>query len=310
MTVYIVWGSTYLAIRFVVEGLPPFLSAAARFLVAGTILFIWRRLRGDPAPRRREWRSAAIIGAFLLLGGNGALMWAQQRVPSGVASLLVATAPLWMVLLDLAYPGHRRPGIWVLLGVLVGLGGVVVLIGPEQLAGHAGAVDLLGAGVVTVAALSWSIGSLYSRRAVLPASPLLGTSMEMLAGGVGLLLLGTIAGDWGRLDLAAAPARSWAGLAYLVVFGAWVGFSAYTWLLRVAPTPLVSTYSYVNPFVAVSLGYLLGGEELSPRMLLATGIIVGAVALITALRPRTPKPTNSRPVRPSSGALDHTDSVR
>jgi drug/metabolite transporter (DMT)-like permease len=270
----------------VVEGLPPFLSAAARFLVAGTVLFAWRRLRGDPAPKLGEWRVAAIIGAFLLIGGNGGVVWAEQRVPSGVVSLLVATAPLWMALLDLVLPGGRRPSVWVLLGVLVGLVGIVVLIGPQQFIGQTGEIDLLGAGVVTAAALSWSIGSLYSRQAGLPASPLLGTSMEMLAGGAGLFLLGTVTGEWGRLDLAAVPARSWAGLAYLIVLGTWVAFSAYTWLLRVAPTPLVATYAYVNPLVAVALGYLLAGEEISPRLFVAAGIIVGAVALITVLRGR------------------------
>jgi len=285
-SVYLIWGSTYLAIRFVVEGLPPFLSAAARFLVAGAVLLAWRRLRGDPPPKIREWRAAAIAGVFMLVGGNGGVVWAEQHVPSGVVSLLVATAPLWMALLDLVIPGGRRPSAWVLLGVLMGLAGIVVLIGPEQFIGHTGQIDLLGAGVVTAAALSWSIGSLYSRQAGLPASPLLATSMEMLAGGAGLFLLGTVAGEWGRLDLAAVPARSWAGLLYLLVLGSWVAFSAYTWLLRVAPTPLVATYAYVNPLVAVALGYLLAGEELSPRTLVAAGIIIGAVALITVLRGR------------------------
>lgn len=288
--VYVVWGSTYLAIRYVVAGLPPFLSAAARFLVAGAVLFAWRRLRGDPAPTLREWRSAALIGAFLLVGGNGGLVWAEQRVPSGVASLLVAMSPLWMALIDLVFPGSRRPRPWVLLGVLVGFAGIVVLIGPEQLLGGTGEVDMLAAGVVAAASLAWSAGSLYSRKAVLPASPLLGTGMEMLAGSAGLLLLGTAAGEWGRLDVAAAPTSSWVGLAYLIVFGSWVGFSAYTWLLRAAPTSLVSTYAYVNPLVAVSLGYLLGGEDLSPRILLSTGLVVGAVALITALQPRGAAP--------------------
>jgi drug/metabolite transporter (DMT)-like permease len=289
VAVYLVWGSTYLAIRFVVEGLPPFLAAAARFLVAGAVLFTWRRLRGDPAPQLREWRSAAIIGAFLLIGGNGGVVWAEQRVPSGVAALLVSTVPLWMALIDLVFPKGRKTSAWVLLGVAVGLTGIVVLIGPEQFLGRVGEVDMLGAGVVTAASLSWAIGSLYSRQAGLPASPLLGTGMEMLSGGVGLLLLGTVAGEWGRLNVLAAPARSWAGLAYLIVLGTWVGFTSYTWLLRVAPTPLVSTYAYVNPLVAVSLGYLLGDEVLSPRILLATGLVVGAVALITVLRPRSPQ---------------------
>ena len=285
ITLYIVWGSTYLGIRFVVQGLPPFLSAATRFLCAGGALFLLRRLRGDPAPTPRQWRSAGIIGAFLLIGGNGCLVWAEQQVPSGIASLLVATSPLWMVLIDLFIPGSRKPTALILLGVLLGFSGIVVLVGPQQFIGQVGSVDLLSAGVVILGSLFWAIGSLYSRKAELPASPLLGTGMEMLLGGVGLLLVGTVAGDWGRLNLAAVPALSWAALAYLIVVGSWIGFSAYTWLLRVAPTPLVSTYAYVNPLVAVTIGYLLGGEELSTRTFLAAAIIVGAVAMITVLRP-------------------------
>ena len=285
IAVYIVWGSTYLAIRFVVESMPPWLTAGTRFLVAGGAMYIWRRVRGDPRPTWREWRSAAIVGTFLLLGGNACVVWAEQHVPSGVASLLVATAPLWMVLADLVLPLGRRPSPWVLAGVLLGFGGIAVLVGPAQLFGQAGSVDPRGAVVLVFAALFWSIGSLYSRKAALPSSPLLGTGMEMLAGGVGLFLLGTVTGEWGHLNLAAATPRAWAGLAYLVVFGSWVGFSAYTWLLRVAPTPLVSTYAYVNPLVAISVGHLVAGEELTPRVLIAAAVIVGAVALITALQP-------------------------
>jgi drug/metabolite transporter (DMT)-like permease len=287
--VYIVWGSTYLAIRFAVETMPPFLMAGIRFLVAGGVLYAFRRLRGDPAPARFEWRSAAIVGFFLLVGGNGSVVWAEQRVPSGIAALLVGSAPLWMVLLDSLRPGGRRPGGWAVIGVVLGFVGIAILVGPSQLIGIEGDVDLLGAGALTLAAFSWAIGSLYNRSARLPGSPLLGTGMEMLAGGLGLLILGTLTGEWERLDLAAIAPRAWWGLAYLIVFGSWVGFAAYTWLLRVAPTTLVSTYAYVNPLVAIFVGNLLAGEPVTLRILIAAAIIVGSVAVITLTQPASAK---------------------
>ena len=279
ISVYIVWGSTYLAIRFAVQTMPPFLMASTRFLVAGVVLFVFRRLRGDAAPSDREWRSAAVIGLLLLLGGNGGVVWAEQRVNSGHAALLVSATPLWMVLIDSLRPGGRRPGWLAILGVLVGFAGVVLLIGPG--ASGADRIDPIGAVALILATASWAAGSLYSRKAALPASPLLGTGMEMVMGGLGLLALGTLTGEWGQLNLSAIAAESWRGLAYLIVFGSWVGFGSYTWLLRVAPTLLVSTYAYVNPIVAVLMGNWLAAEPLTPRTLVAAAVIVGSVALTT-----------------------------
>ncbi len=285
IAIYIVWGSTYLAIRFVVDTIPPFLSASFRFLVAGSVLYAYRRLRGDPAPARLEWRSAAIVGFFLLVGGNGGVVWAEQRVASGIAALLIASVPLWIALLDTVRPGGRRPDRLVILGVLAGFVGIIILIGPTQLVGIEGQVDLVGGLVLTVAAFSWSLGSLYNRGASLPASPLLGTGMEMILGGAGLLIIGTITGDWNQLELSAISTRSILGMVYLVVFGSWVGFASYIWLLRVAPTMLVSTYAYVNPLIAIFLGSWLANEALTPRVLIAAVIIVGSVALITMTQP-------------------------
>ncbi len=280
--VYVVWGSTYLAIRFAVETIPPFLMAGVRFLIAGALLYAWVRARGVAGPSRREWRSAAIIGLLLLVGGNGGVVWAQQWVASGLAALLVATVPLWMILIDAVRPGGRRSGRWAIVGVLTGFFGVTLLIGPAESAGNAGRMEPIGAIVLILASLFWSIGSLYARGAALPSSALLGTSMEMLAGGAGLLLLGTLSGEWGRLDPAGIAARSLWSLSYLITFGSWVGLAAYVWLLRVAPTPLVSTYAYVNPLVAILLGHFLAAEPLTPRILVATAIIVGSAALTTA----------------------------
>ncbi|MGC8875332.1 MAG: EamA family transporter [Chloroflexia bacterium] len=218
-SVYLAWGSTYLAIRFVVQGLPPFLSAGLRFLIAGGLLYAFRRSRGDARPTSRQWRSAAVIGALMLLGGNGCLVWAEQRVPSGVAALLVATSPLWMVLIDLLSPRSERPHPLVFVGVLLGFAGTAVLVGPGELLGLRGQVDPWGALVLTFGAIFWSIGSLYSRKAALPDSPLLGTSMEMLVGGLALFLLGTCTGEWNRLVWGPEVPRALAGLGYLVVFG-------------------------------------------------------------------------------------------
>jgi drug/metabolite transporter (DMT)-like permease len=296
ISVYVFWGSTYLAIQFAIQSIPPFLMAAFRFLLAGSILYAWRRLIGDPAPSRIHWRSAAIVGLFLLLGGNGGVVWAEQRVVSGVAALVVGSAPLWMVLIDWVR-GTFRPTGKTLAGVLVGFAGIAVLIGPSELSGLHGSIDPIGAGVLMLASILWAAGSLYSRGARLPASPLLGTGMEMLCGGAALLAAGTLTGEWPRLNLAAVTLPSLLGLGYLIVFGAWGGFTSYTWLLRNAPTPLVSTYAYVNPVVAILMGNLLANEPLTPRVLLAAAIIVGAVALITINRPvgRVKEPARPAP---------------
>jgi drug/metabolite transporter (DMT)-like permease len=285
IAVYIVWGSTYLAIRFAVETMPPFLMASFRFLVAGALLYAFRRARGDAVPTKHEWRSAAIVGLFLLLGGNGGVVWAEQRVASGIAALLIGTVPMWMVLIDALRPSGHRPTGRAALGVLIGFAGIALLIGPSQLANSPERIDPAGVVALMLGALSWSVGSLYSRHAALPSSPLLGTGMEMLTGGAGLFLLGTLSGEWGRLNLAGISTQSLLGVAFLIVFGSWVGFTAYTWLLRAAPTPLVSTYAYVNPLVALLLGYVLAEELLTPRDLIAAATILGSVVLIKAVQP-------------------------
>jgi drug/metabolite transporter (DMT)-like permease len=281
ITVYMIWGSTYLAIRFAIETIPPFLMAGTRFLIAGIILYLIRRARGDAKPSCGEWRSATTIGILLLVGGNGGVVWAEQKVASGVAALLVGVAPLWMALIDVLHPAGRRPSRWAILGLALGFVGIGVLVGPSQMVGHGEDVDLVGAMVLILAALSWAVGSLYSRQAPLPSSPLLWTAMEMLAGGAGLFLLGLLTEESGQLDLATISSQSLMGMAYLIVFGSWVGLTSYTWLFRVAPTPLVATYAYVNPVVAVLLGHFLAAEALTAQIVIAATIVVGSVALTT-----------------------------
>jgi drug/metabolite transporter (DMT)-like permease len=292
LLVYILWGSTYLAIRYAVETIPPFLMAGTRFLIAGSILYLWRRASGDPAPTRRQWLSATAIGLLLLLGGNGMLSWAEQKVASGVAALLIGSVPLWMAAIEAIRPGGNRPNWLGVLGLVIGFGGIALLVGPSLAGGSKAELHPLGIAVLLFASLSWSIGSIYSRHAELPRSALLSTSMEMLAGGAGLILTGTVMGEWHALVLSAVALRSLLGLAYLAVFGSMVAYTAYTWLLRNAPLSLVSTYAYINPLIAILLGSLLAGELLSERILTAAIVIVGSVVVIN-LSPRIKRPQPS-----------------
>jgi drug/metabolite transporter (DMT)-like permease len=300
--IYVVWGSTYLAIRVAVETLPPLLMASVRFLIAGGVLYAWAIRRGDrhgDRPTLSQWRAAAIIGTALLLGGNGGVVLAEQSVPSGIAALLVATVPLWMVVLARAVLGERVT--WrESLGIAVGFGGILLLVNPTT----GGSFDPLGVGLLLFASLSWAAGSLYARRAPMPSRGLVGTAMQMIAGGVALGIAGIAAGEIADVDPAGASTASLLGLGYLIVFGSLVGFTAYAWLLRVTRTSLVSTYAYVNPVVAVLLGWGFLGEPLSIRTLVAGGVIVIGVALIVTARARRPA---EPPAGEPSGELPAAD---
>jgi drug/metabolite transporter (DMT)-like permease len=280
--IYIIWGSTYLAIRWAIDTIPPFLMAGGRYLTAGAILYLWARARGTPHPTRRHWRDAAIVGALLLMGGNGGVVWAEQTVPSGLAALLVALEPMWVVLIDWLRPGGTRPRNAEIVGLVLGFGGVLLLIGPVDVGGPH--VNVAGALVLLVATLSWASGSVYSRHADVPPSPFLSTGMNMLAGGAVLTVAGTVTGEWAAFHPAAVTPRSLLSLLFLIVFGAIVGFTAYLWLLRNANLATVSTYAYVNPVVAVILGWALAGEVITPRIAVAAAVIVGSVVIITLAR--------------------------
>jgi drug/metabolite transporter (DMT)-like permease len=279
--IYVIWGSTYLAIRFAIETLPPFLMAGARFLIAGAVLYAWSRwIARAEAPTRAHWRSAGIVGLALLLGGNGLVVWSQFRIPSGVAALLVGAVPCCMVIIDWLRPGGSRPSAQVVLGLVLGIAGLFFLIGPDSLMGG-GRIDLLGTAVIMIGCFSWAAGSIYSRHGTLPRSPFLSTAMQMLVGGAGLLVVGMLHGELAGIDASGFSARSIGGWAYLIVFGSIVAFTAYVWLLRVSTPARVSTYAYVNPIVAVLLGWALADEALTVRMLIAAAVIVSGVALIT-----------------------------
>ena len=250
--IYIIWGSTYLAIRFAIASMPPFLMAGARFLTAGGLLYVVMRLRGEPRPTRRQWAGAAIVGMLLLVGGNGAVVYAEKTVASSVVALILAMTPLWMTLFDWWRPGGMRPSRATFIGVGLGLAGMVLLIGPSNLT-SAPQVDPLGAGLIVFASLSWAIGSIYSRYAKMPGSPLVSTGVEMLSGGAVLLMLSVIAGDWTRFHIEQVTLTSWLAWGYLIL-AALVAFSAYVWLLKHAQPARVATYAYVNPVIAVFLG--------------------------------------------------------
>jgi drug/metabolite transporter (DMT)-like permease len=304
LIVYVLWGSTYLAIRLAVETLPPFYSAATRFLIAGGLMvgFLWVRSRLSRSPsaqlepiRKEHWRSAAIIGGLLLFGGNGLVVQSEQYIDSGIAAVLVAAVPIWMNLFD-AIQTHRRPSLLVIGGVIAGFAGVLVLIAP--ISGLA-AINPFGVGLVVVAAISWASGSLYARNAPMPRSGLLATGIEMLAGGAILVLAGTLTGEFSRTHPSQFSTASLLGVAWLIVFGSLVAFSAYTWLLKNAPVSTVATYAYVNPVVAVALGAFFLHEPITLRTIVASVLIIGAVvAMVSGRRRDEPVPADRE--RPAS----------
>jgi drug/metabolite transporter (DMT)-like permease len=285
--VYVVWGSTYLGIDLAVRTIPPFLMASVRFLIAGTLLYGWAIRRGDPAdrPTARHWLSAFLIAAPMLAIGNAAVGWAEQTLDTGTASLIIASVPLWLALLDRVFYAQRLARV-VVLGLVIGFAGVGLLVAP----GGAGGAGSRAAFVLVFSSLAWAIGSLYSRQAPLPQRPQVAAAMQMLAGGLMLAVVAAVSGELGRVHPEAISLESWLGLAYLVVAGSLLGFTAYMWLLRAAPTSLVGTYAYVNPVVAVLLGTALLGEPLTWRTLVGGGIILGSVALIVRTPRRSPRP--------------------
>ena len=275
--IYLVWGSTYIAIRFAIETLPPFLMAGSRFFVAGLIMLAFSQRSTPGKPTALEWKNGLIIGACLLLGGNGGVTYAEQFIPSGLAALLVATVPLFMALLGWAAGVAPRPTATVAAGLLLGLVGVYLLVDPHP--GQARG-NVLGSMEVLVASLLWSIGSLYSKKSGGKTSPFRAAALQMICGGGLLLVAGVLTNELRQLDLAHASARSLGAFIYLVFVGSLLGFTAYIWLIRVCAPAQVATYAYVNPVVAVVLGWLLAGERFNSSMILGAAIIVGAVVLV------------------------------
>jgi drug/metabolite transporter (DMT)-like permease len=284
--VYIVWGSTYLSIKYAIETIPPFLMAGLRFASAGAILYLIARLSPDfERPKLVHWRTSAVVGILLLVIGNGGVVYAERFIPSSLTALLVATEPFWIVLLSWLWLKGSRPTRKAALGLILGFVGVAVLITGQ---GAAPAAESLGPGqlwttlAVMAAALSWAAGSIYGLRSPVPSSALLAAGMQMLAGGVALLVVSVFAGEWSTFSFNQVSANSWYGLGYLIVFGSLIGFTAYSWLLKNAEPTMVATYAYVNPVIAVILGWLIAGESMTMQMLMGAAVVVGSVVLITS----------------------------
>ena len=290
--VYVVWGSTYLAIRIGVESLPPMMLAGLRHFTVGILLYPVLRWRTGVRPTATHWRTAGITGLLLLALGNGGVSWAEQTVPSGVTALLVATVSLWLVIVDWLRPGGVRPVPKVILGLLLGFGGMVLLVGPAHL-GNSGRVDPVGASVLVFASFAWACGSLYSKHGSLPSPPMLAVAMQSLAGGAVLLFVGFLKGEFHSFHIAAVSSRSWTALAYLIVFGSGIGFSAYIYILQKSTAARVATYAFVNPVVALFLGWLIAGEVITLRTIVAAAVILTAVILVITAphraRVRAPK---------------------
>lgn len=281
--VYLIWGSTYLAMKFAIETLPSFLMAGTRFLIAGIVLLIWARLSADyERPKLVHWRTSLIVGGLLLLGGNGGVVIAQHYLPSSLTALLIATEPFWVVLIGWLFMGYSRPNLKVILGLLVGFVGVSLLISGRGLALGDGNGQFLGIALIVFSTIAWASGSLYGLRAPSPKSSLLAAGMQMVSGGILLILLGIITGEWQSFNVANVSVNSWIAFGYLAIFGSLIGFTAYSWLLKNVEPSLASTYAYVNPVIAVILGWAIAGESLSGQMLVGAGVIIGSVVLITS----------------------------
>ena len=280
--VYLVWGSTYLAIRFTIETLPPFLSAGLRFFLAGLVLYTFARLKnGESPPQKKHWKPAFIAGGFLLLGGNGSVVWAEHFVPSGLAALFIAIVPLWMVLLEWGWYKTKRPSRGVFFGIGIGFLGVWILMAPDFFRLGLHSIHLGGALLLLLASLSWSIGSVYSRNANLPKSPFLSTAMQMIGGGTLLFLMGLAQGEYTHFHVVNFSAKSIGALIYLVLFGSLLAFTAYIWLLKNVGVALTSTYAFVNPVVAIFLGWAFAGEKLDVQTAIAALFVLVAVIVIT-----------------------------
>jgi drug/metabolite transporter (DMT)-like permease len=292
--VYVVWGSTYLAIRVVVEAhIPPMLGMAARFLVAAVLLAAFLALKSGPGRLRvsgRELLGSAVVGLLLLAFGNGAVAIAEQTVPSGLAALLVAAVPLWLMLLRVGGGERPRPLTW--LGVLIGFGGAALL----SLSGGDTSAKPLSVAILVLGTISWAVGSRYSPRLGLPKDPLVATVYEMVIGGTAMVLIGVLRGEPGRLHVGAIDTSGWIALAYLVAFGSLLAYTAYSYLLANAPISLIGTYAYVNPVVAVFLGWLILSEHVTAKILLGGAVVVLGVALVvTAERRRSPTTAEATP---------------
>jgi drug/metabolite transporter (DMT)-like permease len=298
--IYFVWGSTFLAIRVGVREVPPLLLASMRFFIAGAVLYGWMRLSGTPSPSRREWAAASVLAVCIFVLDYGLLFWAEQRVPSGIAAVMLATIPVFMALSEIIFLRTQRLTFRLALALLVGIGGVAILVSRSVGLGEA-PIDRAGAVALVIAAMSWSVASALTRKLPLPASKVMSSGAQMLAGGIMLALAAAIFGEFREFHISAISRGAWFALTYLIVAGSIVGFTAYVWLIHHESPTKVGTYAYVNPVVAVIVGYFLGGETVGPRTLLGTLLVLVSVIVITTTRARkTATPTLVKPLQEAS----------
>jgi drug/metabolite transporter (DMT)-like permease len=281
--IYFVWGSTFLAIRVGVREVPPLLYAAMRFFAAGAVLFAWMRLKGTPSPKLREWASATLLALCIFVLDYGLLFWAEKRVPSGIAAVMLATIPVFMALSEIIFLRTQRLTFRLALALLIGIAGVSILVSRSLSLGEV-PIDPRGALALVVAAISWSVASALTRKLPLPESKVMSSGSQMLAGGILLVLAAAIFGEFRGFQIQAVSRGAWFALAYLIVAGSIVGFTAYVWLIHHESPTKVGTYAYVNPVVAVILGHFLGGEAVGPRTLLGTLLVLVSVIVITTTR--------------------------
>jgi drug/metabolite transporter (DMT)-like permease len=293
--IYFVWGSTFLAIRIGVRDVPPFLLAGLRFLIAGAVLYLWMRARGTPSPSLREWRAASLLAILIFVLDYGLLFWAEQRVPSGIAAVMLATIPVFMALGEIIFLRAQRLTLRLALALLIGIAGVAILVGisplGQKLSRGEAPIDTAGACALIIAAISWSLGSSISRKMPLPAAKAMSSGAQMLAGGVLLLVASALFGEFHGFHVQAVSLGAWLSLAYLIVAGSIVAFTAYVWLLHYESPTKVGTYAYVNPVVAVALGYFLGGETIGPRTIIGTLLVLVSVVVITTIPAKRAKPS-------------------
>lgn len=284
-TIYLVWGSTYLGIKVAVETMPPFAMAAFRFLVAGIVLLVFLMLRGGKRPTLRQCVDNTIIGTLLLLGGNGLVAWAEQTIPSGITALLIGIGPLFVVLTEWAWPGGQRPTLGIMAALFLGLAGVVWLAAPWETSIEGG-LPVIGVGVILFSCVCWAIGSIYSRHAKSSPDPFQAAALQMLGGSLALFITAFAVGDFSRLDIAAISTHSWWAFVYLIIVGSLVGFSIFVWLMKNVQPALASTFAYVNPIVAVFLGWWLLDESVTARTFGAAAVIITSVIIITVQKNR------------------------
>ncbi len=286
--IYFVWGSTFLAIRIGVRVIPPILFAAMRFLTAGILLYGWVRLRGTPGPRRREWASAILVGFVIFVIDYGFVFWAERRVPSGITAVMLATIPVFMSLSEIIFLRTQKLTLRLVLAMLVGMAGVVVLVNPSVGFGQA-PIDTLGAGALVISAMAWAMGAILTRKLPLPESKVMSSSAQMLAGGIMLTLTAAAFGDFRGFSFRDISPRVWMALAYLIFAGSIIAYTAYIWLIHHESPTKVGTYAYVNPVIAVLLGYFFGGEPLGGRTVAGTLLVLVSVLVITTAKKETPE---------------------